>query len=800
MRHRSFLVIALTALVLVACVTSGGSDDSSTHWLAPCTAQNDCDPGLECTCGLCTLACDTARECSSLSTRAVCATLPEACGVAPICAPACETTADCASTGAGLACVGGACLPEVTGDAGAMPTVDSGNVSGQDASDAASNQSDGAINGTDMTLSWKLGQTGSPHFPDLAFSGERLAIASVAGVLAPRVVVSLEAGNSFDEVELAAGTAYDVASPGITTFGDGFRVAWWSTDPDQGTDNGAVRVQGIGADGTLGSEILVGNGVARAGCDIADLGNASAVVCGSSLLSICTADSCSAVALPACESKGDGRVVSDGASFTLARVCKVDDVSVSLRVSRFSSAGVPLLDEVEIARHMVFSGRPGLVRDGDRTVVAFAGLVYDLDANGQAAASPVVVHQPPNFLSDSVVSSELMLSAGTFVVSNSFDSTISSPVPGLHESSLVALDSGLALLGDVTPDGDYVDVAMAASSGGRAVLAHTTGTASTPVASTIALNTIDIATRMLEPPHYLEGLSPPRVLDVLCNGDACRLMVGYLGLAPAAGDEPARTVELSFSAESSAAPQPVREDDLCDPISGCTALLTNSGATVLMETTGVLRWVDAAGTTAWTEQLASNSTYYGPRSRSAPYLAVDSAVSSSIVHLDETGAHPTAVNGQLSPVLCDAGVYGFTSGTNAIILSPYEGNGPDLTLPPFGEPVCLADQMGVFTGSAFSRVSLLGDPLADVALDGYVVATGGDDGYALIATGETSIFPEDPRPQATIHRIPENGPVESRRLDFPEPAIIDGLWASGTHVHIAWHSERSVWLSSMRWQ
>jgi hypothetical protein len=169
------------------------------------------------------------------------------------------------------------------------------------------------------------------------------------------------------------------------------------------------------------------------------------------------------------------------------------------------------------------------------------------------------------------------------------------------------------------------------------------------------------------------------------------------------------------------------------------------------------------------------------------------------VHLDETAAHTTAVNGHLSPLLCDAGVYRVTTGTDAIILSPSEGNGPDLTLGPFGEPVCLANQIGVFTGSAFSRISLLGETLPDVPLDGVVVAQGGDDGYALIATGPASVVPPDPYSQVTIYRVPENGPAESRRLDFPEPGNIDGIWASGSHVHIAWHSERSVWLSSMRW-
>lgn len=50
----------------------GGGTDTSTNWLADCDSDRDCDPGLECRCGVCTRTCQEDAECSDLSARAVC--------------------------------------------------------------------------------------------------------------------------------------------------------------------------------------------------------------------------------------------------------------------------------------------------------------------------------------------------------------------------------------------------------------------------------------------------------------------------------------------------------------------------------------------------------------------------------------------------------------------------------------------------------------------------------------------------------------------------------------------------------
>src|SRR5688572_12849318 len=55
-------VIGFTALVGGCGRTTEGGDGSETHWLTACQATSDCERG-ECLCGVCTVSCDSVRDC-----------------------------------------------------------------------------------------------------------------------------------------------------------------------------------------------------------------------------------------------------------------------------------------------------------------------------------------------------------------------------------------------------------------------------------------------------------------------------------------------------------------------------------------------------------------------------------------------------------------------------------------------------------------------------------------------------------------------------------------------------------------
>lgn len=108
-------------LALVACdrddtSTSLGSD---TNWLA-CESGDDCRADSLCNCGVCTKACETSEQCSSLPGALACLEVTElledGCrigfsgAVQGICVPACESTVDCPDS---MQCVSGACVPRV---------------------------------------------------------------------------------------------------------------------------------------------------------------------------------------------------------------------------------------------------------------------------------------------------------------------------------------------------------------------------------------------------------------------------------------------------------------------------------------------------------------------------------------------------------------------------------------------------------------------------------------------------------------------------------------------------------------
>jgi hypothetical protein len=118
-------VLALLAACFVAVSCSGGSGSpnagSNTNWLRTCEASEECGAGLECVCGVCTIACASDQECLGRDEAAMCvatddASLADACTTADldrarrICVLACERDADCAGAGEARTCEAGRCV------------------------------------------------------------------------------------------------------------------------------------------------------------------------------------------------------------------------------------------------------------------------------------------------------------------------------------------------------------------------------------------------------------------------------------------------------------------------------------------------------------------------------------------------------------------------------------------------------------------------------------------------------------------------------------------------------------------
>lgn len=103
-------VLALAATSCGAKTSDGNGTDSNTHWLARCSADNDCGDGLSCVCGACTRQCSSSGSCESLDEGALCLDL--LCDGEPlaVCSLGCNEPADC---GSGTSCEGGACVPRL---------------------------------------------------------------------------------------------------------------------------------------------------------------------------------------------------------------------------------------------------------------------------------------------------------------------------------------------------------------------------------------------------------------------------------------------------------------------------------------------------------------------------------------------------------------------------------------------------------------------------------------------------------------------------------------------------------------
>lgn len=124
------LVSVFGLLACVACSTTGvgGPDptiESNTNWLTACAENEDCPGSSLCECGVCTVACEVAGDCTDQAEGAVCAdpaseSLSALCGSdltesSGLCLPACDTDDDC---GTGSSCVDGACAGAQDGATG----------------------------------------------------------------------------------------------------------------------------------------------------------------------------------------------------------------------------------------------------------------------------------------------------------------------------------------------------------------------------------------------------------------------------------------------------------------------------------------------------------------------------------------------------------------------------------------------------------------------------------------------------------------------------------------------------------
>ena len=98
---------------LAACGgVAGVSSNSETHFLGFCS-EGDCDDGLSCICGVCTVTCDPAASCVALNPNAICTQpSPAACGddtEPSVCDVDCEGDGECASLGSSYRCQAGVC-------------------------------------------------------------------------------------------------------------------------------------------------------------------------------------------------------------------------------------------------------------------------------------------------------------------------------------------------------------------------------------------------------------------------------------------------------------------------------------------------------------------------------------------------------------------------------------------------------------------------------------------------------------------------------------------------------------------
>jgi hypothetical protein len=83
-------LLAAPALAVSACggeTSDPPGTDTNTNWLKSCSSDTECDLGSTCSCGRCTVECDSDADCADLSSAAACVATSERCPEARLCMP-----------------------------------------------------------------------------------------------------------------------------------------------------------------------------------------------------------------------------------------------------------------------------------------------------------------------------------------------------------------------------------------------------------------------------------------------------------------------------------------------------------------------------------------------------------------------------------------------------------------------------------------------------------------------------------------------------------------------------------------
>lgn len=116
-RIQAGLITGFLALAWASCAktTEHEGIGTNTNWLQTCKAQDDCDDGESCVCGVCTIDCQNSDECSALHEATQCEPVQRGlCGgqsaSTSACLQGCSDSGDCTAVENGR-CVSGLCVP-----------------------------------------------------------------------------------------------------------------------------------------------------------------------------------------------------------------------------------------------------------------------------------------------------------------------------------------------------------------------------------------------------------------------------------------------------------------------------------------------------------------------------------------------------------------------------------------------------------------------------------------------------------------------------------------------------------------
>ena len=123
---RSVLLISFALLLATAAAcdgTGGPLVDSESHFLTTCGSDSDCDAGLACYCGVCSLPCSDELACTDFDSPSACIPADqladaEVCGpelpaLDGICLSTCVADDDCSELAPGTRCFDGSCIASI---------------------------------------------------------------------------------------------------------------------------------------------------------------------------------------------------------------------------------------------------------------------------------------------------------------------------------------------------------------------------------------------------------------------------------------------------------------------------------------------------------------------------------------------------------------------------------------------------------------------------------------------------------------------------------------------------------------